>query len=272
MAKKAREEKQDADTKAVADSITLKSGCGTKDKDLRLPGEAGQETATARGRGHGGSGAVAHGLAMEEKSRPTSRRMWSGEQRNGRDPGRGAVRADKRIQLEQETTFAINKMNEDAAKETADRQAKMLEPFMELISTVFDAFDRALSTSVTGIIQGTVTLKPRSRSSQSIGASLVEGIIKDGLDLVREGIKEFLEAEMVKDLLQMRAEDRAGGRRRRLRHELGAVQLSGAGMDLNTYGSAASSRARRWRSWGVGAGSGGAAGSDGRDGRDTASS
>lgn len=87
------------------------------------------------------------------------------------------------------------------AKQMADR-AKALEPLTRAVTGVFDAVDRAFSTTVTGIMQGTLTLEKGFKNmGQSIVLSLQEMVIKQGIDAVKKAFDDLMKSEMVKTLI-----------------------------------------------------------------------
>ena len=72
-----------------------------------------------------------------------------------------------------------------------------------MFDKLFAPFERAFATSVTGVIQGTITLeKAFQNMGQSIAISLGETAVKEGVDLLKKALKELMQNEMVQKLIK----------------------------------------------------------------------
>ena len=72
-----------------------------------------------------------------------------------------------------------------------------------MFDKLFAPFERAFSTSVSGVIQGTITLeKAFANMGQSIAISLGETAVKEGVDLLKKALKELMQNEMVQKLIK----------------------------------------------------------------------
>jgi hypothetical protein len=89
---------------------------------------------------------------------------------------------------------------EEEARSEALREK--LVPVTDTLKMALTSVDRAFSTSITGVIQGTQTVKQAfAKMGESIVLSLQETIIKRGIDAVSKALDELLKSEAVQKLI-----------------------------------------------------------------------
>lgn len=103
----------------------------------------------------------------------------------------------------------------EAQISSLSEQLRQLETQAELVQSVRDVFQgisRAITTSITGIIQGTQSVSDAfAKMSESIVLSITERIINRGLKALEDAIVEFMTSKMVRDFLVKILGSFAGG-------------------------------------------------------------
>jgi len=120
----------------------------------------------------------------------------------------------ERINAMEQAIRSLIKNGVDPASEEVQglrNELDRLKGTREILDTIFSSVGRAVSTSVTGIIQGPISLKQAFLNmGQSIAASLVDNAINKGLKLVEKAVEDLLDELAKSGLIKQIAGGLAG--------------------------------------------------------------